>query len=66
VYYGLNPWGPERADLNAGMIAATVANGLSTNGGFAAEDFMPTFGPPPEQSMDEMKAACIRIAAMFG
>lgn len=24
--YRRNPWGPERADLNAGTIAATVAN----------------------------------------
>lgn len=68
AYYGLNPWGEERADLRAGVIASTVVNSLSEKGGFKPSDFMPKYGPQPEEkpkSMSELKSAAMVMAAMF-
>lgn len=68
AYYNMNPWGPERADLNAGIIASTVANCHATKGKFRPRDFMVDYGkrnrPPqtPEQIMDRVKL----IHAMLG
>ena len=48
AYNRLEPWGQERADLRAAIIAATVANcnrGSDTRP-FAAKDFMPDFSRP--------------------
>ena len=68
AYYRLNPWGQERADLRAGTIAATVANAMGC-GGFKPSDFMPTYGPPPEEkpkTLEELKSAAIRMCMMLG
>lgn len=48
AYAALEPFGEERADLRAGIIAATVANGLAGGRGkrFEARDFMPQFDRP--------------------
>jgi hypothetical protein len=45
AYYGLEPFGQERADLRAGIISATVANAMTTREGrsFEPRDFMPVF-----------------------
>jgi hypothetical protein len=66
VAYSLNPWGPERADLRAGMIASTVANCMSENGGFKASDFMPQFGPPEEKTSEQLKDTMMRFTGMMG
>ena len=52
----LDPIGPDRGDLHAGIIASTVAN---VNRGkdsqpFDAADFMPEFGPKRKQDENEM------------
>lgn len=68
AYYGLNPWGPERADLRAGTIASTVANCL-TDKGFKPSDFMPKYGPVPEEkpkTMQQLKDAAMKVALMMG
>lgn len=48
VYYELEPFGEERADLRAGIVASTVANvnrdAKKQKKPFAAQDFMPKFG----------------------
>jgi hypothetical protein len=70
AYYGINPWGPERADLRAGVVAATVANCLSDKGGFKPSDFVPKYGPPQEfakpKSMEELKAAAMHYVRKPG
>jgi hypothetical protein len=47
AYFDVEPWGEERADLRAGIIASTVAN---VNRGrrkpFKPSDFMPEFTKP--------------------
>jgi hypothetical protein len=69
AYYGLNPWGPERADLRAGTIASTVANCMSDKGNYKPSDFMPRYGPKPEEppkSSENLKNIAIRMNAMMG
>ena len=47
--YRMDPWGGERADLRAGIVASTVANGLMKRKGggqFRPVDFMPYHEPP--------------------
>ncbi len=47
VYYGLEPFGEERADLRAGIVASTVANTARDpkrqHEPFKPQDFMPKF-----------------------
>lgn len=47
TYYGLDPFGLERFDYQAGIIAATMANAWRGKGQKAMTpgDFMPQFGP---------------------
>jgi hypothetical protein len=64
--YLQDPWGEERADLRAGIIAATIANvhrGKDTEP-YKAADFKPNYSKPkpaetseesPEQFFDKFK-----------
>lgn len=62
AYYKMEPFGEQRADLRAAIIACTVAN--SNRGkdqkALKVEDFMPKF-EEQKQSMEEM----IQFAAMM-
>jgi hypothetical protein len=48
AFYELEPFGPERGDLRAGIVAATVANAnrdpKKVKKAFEPQDFMPKFG----------------------
>lgn len=68
VYYGMNPWGPEREDLRAGTIASVMANCHSTEKTFQPSDFMPEFGAAQRepQSDEQLRDMAIRINAMMG
>jgi len=46
AYYGIEPFGEERSDLRAGIVAATTANAFRGKGAkpFKPQDFMPGFG----------------------
>ncbi len=58
VYSNLEPFGEERADLRAGIIASTVANASgSTKKTFKPSDFMPDFGKEskPRRSSKDMQ-----------
>lgn len=51
AFEAIEPFGDWRADLRAGIVAATVANSQrasSTSPVAKPEQFMPKFGPPPE------------------
>ena len=41
AYWMIDPWARERTDLNAGIIASTVANASGSRRQFKARDFMP-------------------------
>jgi hypothetical protein len=47
AFYQLEPFGPERGDLQAGIVAATVANvnrdAKKQKKPYSAQDFMPKF-----------------------
>jgi hypothetical protein len=52
AYYNLEPWGEERADWRAGMVAATIANAHrdpKKHAPFRPADFMPRFQRPTEE-----------------
>ena len=67
AYYEINPWGEERADLRAGIIASTIANvnRESKRKAFVPRDFMPDFDskPKPAQSQQEMAAVMGQLMA---
>ena len=61
AFYSIEPWGPERADLNAGIIASTIANVNRDSKvrpePFTASDFIPKYGDAetePEAEDDGM------------
>ena len=58
LVYRQDPWGGFRSDLQAGIVASTVANSMRGKGGkaFSAKDFMPKFEPPKKQGHAEMLA----------
>lgn len=69
----MHPAGEERADLRAGIIAATTANGLGGKkggGSFVPRDFMPRFGAEkvraPARDWEDQKLSMLGRAAMLG
>lgn len=66
-YYALDPWGSQRDDLQAGIIASTIANANSGKGrAFQPIDFMPYADDKQEQTTDDMKALLNNIAGQHG
>jgi len=65
VYHEIDPWTEDRADLRAGIVAAVVASANSKRT-FKPSDFMPEFGPPQEQTDEDIRAIAIRANAMLG
>ena len=56
AFFRRNPFGEERADLRAGIIASAVANAFRGKGRAARPaDFMPRFGKKKKQNMAEMR-----------
>lgn len=58
AFYTIDPFGEERADMRAAMMAANVANAWKDKKQrtFKLKDFMLNFDPPEPQSTDQMKA----------
>ena len=65
AYYELEPWGEERADLRAGIVASTIANVNRGKGkSFKPGDFMPEFDKPaPKHQTPEQMAAVMTMFA---
>jgi hypothetical protein len=59
AYYHMEPFGEERADLRAGIVASTVANVQRDRKKkpqpFKPEDFMPKFNKPRKQTPAELR-----------
>ena len=71
AYFTIEPWGEERADLRAGIVASVIANvnrdPRKRPRPYRPEDFMPRFGAPRRQSWQEqLRIAEIITAAMGG
>jgi len=59
AYMRINPFGEERADLRAGIVASTIANVNRGKGqrAFNPSDFMPDFDRTPKrQTLAQQKA----------
>jgi hypothetical protein len=58
TYAGMEPWGEERADLRAGIVASVVANANRDSKRrprpYEAKDFMPKFGGTPSVKNEPM------------
>lgn len=74
IYYEMEPFGPERGDLQAGIVAATVANvnrdAKKQKKPYSAQDFMPQFkagaGGKTEKTPDELRRKWEMVVAAFG
>jgi len=66
----LEPFGEEREDLRAGIVAATVANTARDpkrrRRTFEPKEFMPRFGEEKEQGWEEQLAIVEVLNAAFG
>lgn len=64
--FSAEPWGEERADFRAAIVASTVANcHAQGRKQFKAEDFMPRYGKPKRrQSIDEMQSRIMLSCSM--
>ena len=64
AYAQLEPWGEERADLRAGIIASTQANTMKGAKGksFKPQDFMPQYEPEDEDESAAKLMARMRAA----
>lgn len=57
VYQKYYPFGEERGDIQAAIIACVIANvnrGKKTKP-YKIDDFIPNYDPPKQQSVDDMK-----------
>jgi hypothetical protein len=66
LYYDLDPWGEERADLRSGMIAAMIAetnrDKKKRRKPYTPKEFMPEFDrPAPQPQTPEEQAAILRM-----
>jgi hypothetical protein len=51
AFYQINPFGPARGDVQAGIVASTMANIHARKGhSFKPADFLPTFGTVPART----------------
>lgn len=71
AYARVEPFGPERADLQAGIIAAVIANVHRDHKRrpqpYRPEDFMPDFGRErPEQTWQQQLGIVQMLNAAFG
>jgi hypothetical protein len=69
AYYSIEPWGPERADLNAGIITSTLANihrdSKRRPEPFSPADFMPKYGQPESIEDDQDGMAPEKVMAVM-
>lgn len=62
AYYQLQPFGPYRGDVQAAMVACTIANANAKKGThYAPKDFIPKFVTPGQRAQeDRMKPSEVR------
>lgn len=70
AFMQVEPFGEERADLRAGIVASTIANVVRKKGGKMAkpEDFMPKFNVKKEEQTIEEQLNVVKMlnAALGG
>jgi hypothetical protein len=70
AYYELEPWGEERDDLRAGIVASTVANtarnAKKRRRPFKAQEFMPQFDRAEQGWERQLEVAKVMAGAGYG
>jgi len=71
AYYGVEPFGEDRADLRAGIVASTVANVFRKSGTspYKAQDFMPRFGREKQdwrQLLEKVRTINAALGGTYG
>ena len=74
VYYELEPFGEERADLRAGIVASTVANvnrdPKKQKKPYSPQEFLPQFeggaGAKEQKSLEALRRKWERVVAAMG
>jgi len=69
TYAAIEPFGDERADLRAGIVACTIANCLARKKGkpaFKPADFMPLFEVKQDKTPDDLFKQVQMINYLFG
>lgn len=67
AFYTLEPFGEERDDLRAAVVAKTIVDVNTAKGRRAKlEDFMPHFDPPVEQDVGDMLQVVEQMNVAFG
>ena len=71
AYYGVEPFGEDRADLRAGIVASTVANVFRKSGTqpYKAQDFMPKFEKPRQdwrQLLEKVRTINAALGGTYG
>lgn len=67
AYSQIDPFGSLRGDMQAGIVASTMANIHAKKGHrFTAADFMPKFGEPEMKNTMSPQEIHARLAMMFG
>jgi len=65
AFHSLEPWGEERADLRAAIVASTIANVNRAKGqpAFKVADFMPEFDRAARRQTPEQMQMILRSMA---
>ena len=64
AYYRLDPWGQERSDLRAGIVASTIANVYrGKRRPLQPKDFMPHFGAKTPRVQTKEQVLSVLMAA---
>lgn len=70
AYSQVEPWGEDRADLRAGIVAATVANAQRDkkrkHSPYKAKDFIPQFGRRRGKSTEDLLRYVEHLNLAFG
>lgn len=63
AYSRIEPWGEEREDFRAGIVASTIANvnRASNSKPFTPRDFMPDFSRKPETKAEKLKRQVLEV-----
>lgn len=66
IFYKMEPFGERRADLRAGIVAATIANANRSKGQsvFKAEDFMPKLDPDAANEPPDWETLLARVRGL--
>lgn len=67
-YFALEPCGPERGDLQAGIVASVICNILSGKGAktLSPSDFLLTFEPKKDKTTAELAAFFRQLTVLHG